>query len=670
MKKLLLPIIWLLFFAQHSAASDGAGTESPFSLGAGARDIALGGANIARSSNWTAPFWNASSLVHADRFSLGGFHSRLFASDVSYQYLGAVYPTIDFGTFGIGIFRLGVDGIEKRDVNNLRLGEFSDNRLGVYLAYGRSFVSYDFGLAIMFEHHSIDNYVSTSSPGINLSVGRNWDINFWKFKDLAVVINGQNLIRPGIRLADEVVKYPYRIDFGLSATFLPTQQSEHSALVSAAFSKTDFMDPTLSLGIEYQFQNLLFIRGGLNHNNLSYGLGLNYNMLSFDYVVVDRDLGALHMFNLTSEFGASVKEKRLTRAARQEKEIISLMSKRLVEQNEKMVLQLVDEGKMYLAEGDLQKSLNKFDRALFLASSSNRDTVEIANYVGDVRMRLDDVLRKSRYSAFLDSAWVNINAQDFLAGRYFANLALNEVSNSEEADSLFNLADLNLKKELSEDQLIETRLEQADSLITFGNFELAINLLESLEENDRANSRVTSAMNRARFEQWRSITLDNFDKRKYQTARKSLDSALAIYPGHQWCNEMLRKIENVIKRVNRKKAPVENKPLVKLSAEMKKEVEENYLRGQKLFKEGNLKEAVNYWEKVEAKARNYKQNRKYLINAYKYVGVEFYSKNLLEEAIEVWQKASKLDPDNQEIAGYINRTENEIKKLMELSYDR
>ena len=97
---------------------------------------------------------------------------RLFDSDVAYQYLGFAWPTLDFGTFGIGVFRLGVDGIEKRDINNFPEGEIDDSRFAFYLAYGRQMSGYQVGAAITMEHHSLDAYSSSSSPGLNLAVGR------------------------------------------------------------------------------------------------------------------------------------------------------------------------------------------------------------------------------------------------------------------------------------------------------------------------------------------------------------------------------------------------------------------------------------------------------------------------------------------------------------------
>ncbi|MEW5995211.1 MAG: hypothetical protein AB1744_12575, partial [Candidatus Zixiibacteriota bacterium] len=147
MKCVLIYILVILLPAGTVVASNDGGTDSPFSFGAGARELSLGGSNLATSDAATAPFWNASRLASAQRLSLAGFHARLYDADVAYQYFGLAVPTLDFGAFGLGVFRLGIGGIEKRDADNLLLGEVDDNRLGFYLAYGRSIWGYDLGLA-------------------------------------------------------------------------------------------------------------------------------------------------------------------------------------------------------------------------------------------------------------------------------------------------------------------------------------------------------------------------------------------------------------------------------------------------------------------------------------------------------------------------------------------
>ncbi|MGD9140071.1 MAG: hypothetical protein PVJ42_00885, partial [bacterium] len=101
-----------------------------------------------------------------------------------------------------------------------------------------------------------------------------------------------------------------------------------------------------------------------------------------------------------------------------------------------------------------------------------------------------------------------------------------------------------------------------------------------------------------------------------------------------------------------------------------REVAATYKRGQDLFEKGRLSEAVVEWERVEALAPDHMSVRDYLVDAYKFLGVELYTQSKLSEAVDVWKKASRIAPDSTEIESYIKRTEHEISKLQEMSYDR
>ena len=149
--RMRLLILLLAFASSISASEYQGGTQSPLRFGVGARELSLGGAAIARCDAATAPFWNPARLTSAEYLSFSGFHTQLFESDVTYQYAGIAIPTLDFGTIGLGIQRLGIDNIERRDSDNLLTGHFADNRFGFYIGYGRHWGAYQLGVAVGLE---------------------------------------------------------------------------------------------------------------------------------------------------------------------------------------------------------------------------------------------------------------------------------------------------------------------------------------------------------------------------------------------------------------------------------------------------------------------------------------------------------------------------------------
>lgn len=669
MRMRIAAILLVALMSSWPVSAEDGGTRSPFDFGAGARSMALGGSNLAQSSFWTAPYWNASRLSSAEQVSLGGFHSQLFDSDVNYDYLGLVYPTLDRGTFGVGLFRLGIDGIEKRDAANLLQGTIEDSRLAVYIAYGKNLSNYDFGLALSIEHHSIDTYKSTSSPGLSLSIGRDWQVNSNRIRRISAVAVGRNLLRPTTKLVRSEVSYPYTIDFGLSLQLIPNPSWDHSLSVSSRLTKTDFLDPKLALGVEYDIKSVLQIRGGVQESKLAVGVGLKYRSFSFDYALVERDLGSLHMFSLTTLFGTSVSQKLLSRAEKRESEFNQIMEERLSENNRQLIMELTAGGLAMLESGDLVSAGTMFDRALFLTRSNKEDTTDLFELANNTSIRIDEVLKKQRYGQYVDSAGSRLSQGDFIGATYFANLALSEESNSTEAKKILIQANSALEEAASRDEMIEHELWEIDSLLSYGRIEKALVNARSLNQFAPGDIKTEMALRRAEFENYKAAATGLYSAGELEGALSAVDSAMAVFPDHQWGQTFRARILKDKNRQENKTVVVTTTAVVPMTSELRREVEASYEQAQKLFKEGKLRGAIARWEKIERLAPNYASARKYLVNAYKYVGIELYGDNNLYEAIQVWEKAILLDSGNEEIHEYVKRTRNEIKKLRELSYE-
>ncbi len=666
----LIPIFTLLILVVSAVNADDAGTTSPFDFGTGSRELATGGAGMAVPDGPTAAYWNPAGLAGADRMSVSGLHVRLYDSDVAYQYLGFVWPTLDFGTFGIGVFRLGVDGIDKRDANNLSLGEIDDSRLGFYLAYGRELSGYEVGATITMEQHSLDSYSSSTSPGLNIAVGRRFELGSSRFRSLSLAAVGRNLIRPAIQLAETSVEYPMIADLGLSLEFVPNSAWEHSVLLSAKLTKVDQIGSKFSFGLEYSAGSVLAFCGGLRDGRPSVGVGLSYSGVNFDYALVDRELGSLHLFTLSSSFGASVSEKRRQRELTRETEFNNLMSDRLLAGKRQMVGDLVGQGEAAREAGDLTASVDFYDRALFMANSVGMDTVAIAEEYRQIYDQLELVERKHRFRLNLDSAQVRMRVNDYLGVQYYANLALGNEPSSSEAKRLLNDATAALEATSTRADRVTGQLAMADSLLSGGRVGQALQLLDQLMETEAGNDLVRMTHKRAVFEQLRNRSSRAFEAGETSLATSTLDSAAVLFPAHQWCREMRRRLEEFAATPVVEESPVTTAPEPKeLSRELLREVETTYLAAMEQFKAGRLTEAIGQWERVEQLAPDYKSVRKYMVNAYKFVGVEEYGKGNLKQAVEIWEKALGLEAANAEIIGYLERTRTEISKLREFSYD-
>ncbi|MCK5125839.1 MAG: tetratricopeptide repeat protein [candidate division Zixibacteria bacterium] len=669
MKNIRLFILCLCFLTAAMGASDDGGTRSPFSLGTGSRDLSMGGANIADCSPSTAVFWNPARLATAETYSFSGFHTSLFDADASLQYFGLAIPTLDYGSFGFGVFHLGINNIERTDAGNLSLGTFSDSRIGIYLAYARVISDYQLGVSIVMEHHSLDTYKASSTPGLNVSVTRKINFNGRKLSFISINAGARNLIRPGFKLVNATAKYPIGAEFGVTCGLNTFKSWNQQVILAVNANKFDYVAPSFNFGVEYSFDSILFLRAGLRKSNPSAGLGVSYRGFTFDYALLDRDLGSLHTLTLSTSFGSTISTKRQLRAQARENEFQSLMQQQMSQRNLDLIHQLVDDGTNLLETGEIVEAANSFDRALFLARSSNTDTTQIAGLVNQTRERLDNLMRLKNYNEYMDSASIKLGSGDYATAKYFAGIALNEMPNSTDARILLQQIDTELNRIYTAEEQLQQQLLVADSLISYGRSREALIILEELRRLSPDNLAVQTISKKAYFEQWRASAADEYDSQNFRKALNAIDSALVIYPGHHWCLQMKSQINTRVAQQTRAKGKTIAKRQQPIGDKMLKEIKQLYDSGQEYFRNGDLVAAIQNWERVENLAPGYQSIREYLVNAYKYVGVDLYGNNKLSDAVIVWQKAAQLDPENYEISDYIQRTEAEIKKLQELSYE-
>lgn len=664
---LLISLLCISSVATTSSGQTG-GAVSPLAFGVGSRDLALSGADIAKCDFATAPFWNPARLARSEQYSLMGFHTRLFDSDVLYQYLGIVIPTLDWGSVGIGVTRLGINDIEKRDAANLLLDSIADTRVGLRLGYGRTIGSLDLGMSLSLETHSIDTYKSTSSPGVDLAGTKIMSSPFSWCDSVAFTVVGRNIVAPSQRLADETVKSPFEFQTGITSKFLITRDGRQSLELSGSFVKASPTPALGSLAMEFSLLDILRLRGSIRKDRFSFGAGIAYNGISFDYALVDRELGALHMISVNTSLGRSVSDRRAVRADRRRAAFDRAMSDRLAQKNIELASQLLESGKSAMEAGDLIGADASFDRALFLARSSGIDTTPYATFAERVREQLQQADRSKRLNEHLDSARANLQNQNYLGCQYFAGLALSIDSTSADAIALRDQAMRVNAEAAREQEFIQQRVWLIDSLINYGAPDEALAAAQSVHLMVPGHPLAKLALKKAEFEYFKGQAEAQISAKEYRLSLVSLDSALLRFPGHARCLEL----SQICRAEIRKEQTVATAAVVApatLSREVLKQVQHLYDQAQTAFSSGDLTKAIGQWEEVDRLAPGYKSVREYLLKACRLVGVDLYGQNRLNEALVMWEKALRVAPNNPEIAAYARRTRTEIDKLKALSYD-
>lgn len=134
-------------------------------IGAGARGLAMGGAQVASAKDATAGYWNPAGLTGiTEKGNVGVMHADYFGGIAKYDYLGAAMPIQDNKrALGISILRFAVDDIP----NTLFLVE-PDGRVNYDNI--QSFSTADYAFLLSFAQKIKETKKTKTSFGMNAKV--------------------------------------------------------------------------------------------------------------------------------------------------------------------------------------------------------------------------------------------------------------------------------------------------------------------------------------------------------------------------------------------------------------------------------------------------------------------------------------------------------------------
>lgn len=103
-------------------------------LGVGGRQLGMGKAGTASTSDVYAGYWNPAGLSHVEEnLQVGFMHNFYFQNIANFDYLGLVKKGDNDNAFGISLLRFGVDGI-LNTMDLIRNGEINYNRVTEFSA--------------------------------------------------------------------------------------------------------------------------------------------------------------------------------------------------------------------------------------------------------------------------------------------------------------------------------------------------------------------------------------------------------------------------------------------------------------------------------------------------------------------------------------------------------
>lgn len=316
-------------------------------IGAGARGLGMGGAVISNQNDVYAPMWNPAGLLGIENDWQGAaMHAEYFESIAKYDYIAYAKPLDSKGgVFAVSIVRLGVDNIlnttqmidNEGNIDYDKISKFSQSDYAALISYAfhpGGNHRLDMGVNAKIVYRNVGKFASSYGFGFDLGTiyhaDNGWNygamlrditttVNFWSVNQgaLSAVVNGEEFnpapadkmeitipkLNAGVSKNFELGQYTSILpEFGVNVDFAKT-----AALVS-----TDFASITPYAGAELNYNDLIFVRLGVNRfqtltdiENLkrkvsfqpSAGIGIKYRGLTLDYAITNSGIGGSNFFS-------------------------------------------------------------------------------------------------------------------------------------------------------------------------------------------------------------------------------------------------------------------------------------------------------------------------------------------------------------------------------------
>jgi len=271
-------------------------------IGAGARGLAMGGAQIASAKDATAGYWNPAGLTGIkDNPNVGLMHAEYFGGIAKYDYLSAGIPIQDNRrALGISILRFAVDDIPNTlflvepdgSINYGNIQTFSSADYAFLLSFAQNIKQTEnknisFGLNAKVIYRKVGKFASAWGFGLDAGLqihGEKWhggivarDItttfNAWSFKftekekEVLYLTKNDIPVKSTELTAPRVIiggGYDFRLGKSVSlmaeANLDVTFDGKRNTVLSG---NTLSVDP--HVGLEANIKDVFFVRGGINN---------------------------------------------------------------------------------------------------------------------------------------------------------------------------------------------------------------------------------------------------------------------------------------------------------------------------------------------------------------------------------------------------------------------
>ena len=582
MKKQLIYISIILLFSLPSLLFAGdAGQETPFTIGAGARALGMGGAFISIAEDASTIYYNPAGLPNLNYQELSLMHINLLEGTV-YNYAGWVYPDSKLGGFGIGYFRIGTDDII-RSSDFASNGTFGYSNSQLLFSYGKNLHG---GIALGLSFKIVNQVLdSLSDYGVGFDVGMTIKIS----EHITGGLIFRDILPPELELVNHSETTPITLAGGIG---LKKIKLSDSYSINGAFEleKIENRSVKIHSGLELLVSDKYALRSGYDRDNITFGLGLTMKRLKIDYAykVIDY-ISDSHRFTLSFLIGTSIKDKLKQEEQLQEERGSELLADERLQRFEFYK----EKANEYHHRFMLDSALAYYQRALAFDEHNNEIIGIIAGIENSIKISQETESRNRQYMFEINSTRVTFltQAQNFFDKKYYhAALDMLQLildSNPNDADAVVFrdridsvMTDV-LQREISNAEKAEA---VGDNL---GAIEAYDRILEIDPNNSTALDGLRSIASRINIAQQLNSGIQSYNNNNLRKAKKTFSAVLSIDKNNPVAIEYLKKIDL---------SEVKQTTLEDL--QKNKDIWQLYLDGLRYMRNKEYQNAIDAWDKV------------------------------------------------------------------------
>lgn len=264
-------------------------------IGAGARGLAMGGAQVASVKDGTAGYWNPAGLVGVKEVpSLHLMHAEYFAGIGKYDYASLAIPLRDEKrVVGLSLLRFAVDDIPNTlflvepdgSVNYNNIKTFSSADYAFLLSYAQSVIDNDdeklsFGGNVKIIHRKVGSFAT--AWGFGIDAGARYQTNSWSFgatvRDLTTTFNAWSF---SFNEREKEVLYLTNNDIPVKSTELTAPRLILGAARLFPFSEKFSLTAEANLDLTFDGQRNTVISNKAINVDPRIGLEASYNETVF-----------------------------------------------------------------------------------------------------------------------------------------------------------------------------------------------------------------------------------------------------------------------------------------------------------------------------------------------------------------------------------------------------